>query len=248
MKHFIGYFDFLGYKKFIENNDSSYTRKRLENILIDIETCLGRGNYEDAGDGGYRADLSKFKIECLNISDTVIFWTKDDSEESLEELLDVCYKFHWALNLYNFPVRGVIVYDEIEIIRGSHANEDGGMFNINMIYGKGLIKAHIKAENQSWAGCTIDNTVIEYVKAKGKMESFIDPIALEYLIPYKKVEIYQQLEYALKLSSGPLNDEAYKNWKRDIIRVFEGDNKGTGDPRVEVILENTLKFLDIHSK
>lgn len=58
MKYFIGYFDLLGYKQFILNNETAETRRRLSHVLRDIEISLGRGEYKD-GNGGLLADLKK---------------------------------------------------------------------------------------------------------------------------------------------------------------------------------------------
>lgn len=77
MKRFIAYFDFLGYKDFILNNDSNYLKVRAGHILRDIQISLGQGKYQDPMNGSVLADISLTRINCLNISDTVIFWTSD---------------------------------------------------------------------------------------------------------------------------------------------------------------------------
>jgi len=43
MKRFVTYFDFLGFKIFILNNDSEYIRTRIGHVLRDIEFSLGQG-------------------------------------------------------------------------------------------------------------------------------------------------------------------------------------------------------------
>lgn len=83
MERFIAYFDYLGYKEFILNNDSKHLRTRAGHILRDIEASLGQGKYKEPHNGIIVADLSETRINCLNISDTVIFWTNDNSIESL---------------------------------------------------------------------------------------------------------------------------------------------------------------------
>lgn len=242
MKHFIGYFDLLGYKQFILNNETAETRRRLSHVLRDIEASLGRGEYKD-GNGGLLADLKKSTIKCLNISDTIIFWSADDSAKSLKEFLEVCFTMNWRLNTFNFPVRGALIYDELEMIIGNQVSEGGGMYNVNTIYGKGLIHAHLKCENQSWAGCTIDNSLSDYIAGHGDIAASLDPIAIKYMVPYTKAVADQKEEYALKLVTGQLNDVAYNNVKNDIIDIFQRDNKGLSE-RAEIMMNNTIQFLE----
>ena len=231
----------LGYKQFILNNNTAETRRRLSHVLRDIEASLGRGQYKD-GNGGLLADLKKSTIKCLNISDTIIFWSQDDSPESLKEFLDVCFSLNWRLNTFNFPVRGALIYDELEMIIGKEVSEGGGMYNVNTIYGKGLIHAHLKCENQSWAGCTIDGSLTDFISENGDIATTLEPIAIKYMVPYTKEVANQTEEYVLRLVTGSLNETAYGNVRNDIIDIFNRDNKGLS-VRAEVMMNNTIQFL-----
>ena len=86
MNRFIAYFDYLGFKKFIENNTLDYQKRIVVNNFRDIENALGKGKTKPAK-YGVIADLSESKINCINFSDTVVFWTNDDSIDSLIEIL-----------------------------------------------------------------------------------------------------------------------------------------------------------------
>lgn len=187
--------------------------------------------------------LKKSTIKCLNISDTIIFWSLNDSPESLHEFLDVCYSLNWRLNTFNFPVRGALIYDELEMIMGNEVSDGGGMYNVNTIYGKGLIHAHLKCENQSWAGCTIDKSLTDFISENGDIAATLDPIAIKYMVPYTKEVENQTEEYALRLVKGALNAIAYGNVRNDIVDIFKRDNKGLSE-RAEVMLNNTIQFLD----
>jgi hypothetical protein len=242
MKKFIAYFDYLGYKDFIFNNDSDHLQRRAGHILRDIEISLGQGKYQDARKGVTVADLSLTRINCLNISDTVIFWTNDNSIESLEELLLVAYEFNWREILYSFPVRGVICYDDIDMISGQFKNQAGAIYSPNLIYGKGLVKAHLKAENLNWAGSVIDHSVLDEINGQTNVGSFLQPFAKLYKVPYKKSEGDHD-EYALLLGKEGLNETAFENTKRGIIGAFTNDNKSIEKPRVQEILGNTISFL-----
>jgi len=244
MKRFIAYFDYLGYKDFILNNDSEHLRRRAGHILRDIESSLGQGKYQEPKNGVIVADLSATRINCLNISDTVIFWTNDNSVESLEELLLVAYEFNWREILYSFPVRGVVYCDQIEMITGQQKNQAGAIYSPNLIYGHGLVKAHLKAENLNWAGSVIDQTVIDQIAGKVDIANFLEPFAKLYKVPYKVHEQDIQEEFALNLNKGGLNDTAFNNTKNGIISAFSNDNKSIDKPRVQEILANTISFLE----
>lgn len=243
MKRCIAYFDLLGFKQFILNNDSNHTRTRLGHVLRDLETSLSRGIYKDHPKG-LIADLKKSTIKCLNISDTIMLWTQDDSPESVKEFLDVCYGLNWRLNTYNFPIRGIMVYDEFEMIIGNEVSEGNGMYNVNIMYGKGLVYAHGKCENQSWAGCSIDSSLENFIVEIGQ-EDWLKEFALKYMVPYTKPVENQSEEFALRLVKGELNNIAFQNVKRDLTRIFEDDNKGMNE-RSRTILKNTLQFLEAH--
>lgn len=246
MKRYIAYFDFLGFKKFILNNDSEYIRKRIGDILQDIESAIGQEkttytNY------GIVANLNNSKINCLNISDTVIFWTNEDSFDSFNELLKISFKFNWLENCYNFPVRGAIVYDEIDIIHGYQKTEKGGTYNVNSIYGKGLVTAHLKAEDLNLASCVIDTSVIEKIQEFGNVEDILGGFAMKYKVPYKNRKGITP-EYVLKFFiNKTINQVVFKTRSKAIENAFNNDNKGM-NKRVEILLKNTIDFLEAMKK
>lgn len=245
MKKFITYFDFLGFKNFILNNDSNYIKERIGHILRDIEFAIGLGKTTNT-DYGIIANIENSRINCLNISDTVIFWTNDNSLESFEELLKVSFEFNWRI-IYHFPIRGSLVYDDIGIISGFQRNKNEGSYNVNSIYGKGLVNSHIKAENLNLASCVIDNSVIEKIKEFGSVEQIIGDVAIKYDVPYKNDEI-KKPEYVLKYRINKNIDlVSLKNMTSQISDAFNGDNKGM-NKRSEELLNNTIDFLEILKK
>lgn len=243
MKKYITYFDFLGYKKFILNNDSEYIRSRVGHILRDIEISLGQGRYQDI-QYGVIADISKSKLNCLNISDTIIIWTNDDSHESFIELLKVSFDFNWRVTRYHFPVRGAIVYDEIDIISHFQNIPNGGSYSVNSIFGKGLVNAHLKAEDLDMAGCVIDKSILNKISEFGGVQEILDDYALLHKVPYKN-NITNDFEYLLRfVINKTINQEAFENLKKGIEEAFKNDNKGINE-RVQTIIKNTIDFLGI---
>jgi len=70
---YLAYFDYLGFKEFIENNDDEVLMRRMGHIFRDIEGALGLGKYREPQNGVILSDLSNSSVNCLNISDTVLF-------------------------------------------------------------------------------------------------------------------------------------------------------------------------------
>lgn len=241
----IGYFDLLGYKQFIQKNDVAYAKRRVEHILRDIETSLSLDELTYTADGRLVGDTSGTPINCINISDTIIFWTDDDSVTSCLELLEVCFIFNQRMNLYNFPLRGAIIHDDFHMVSGSQRNLKGKIYSPNIMYGKGLLNAHLLSEGQNWAGTIIDKSLFEQYATLDSYNEKISELSLEYNIPYKDSQT--PLGYALKLTRFPVNPTLLQSLKRDIERTFRNDDKEVRENE-EIKLKNTLAFLDAHPK
>lgn len=243
-KVFIAYFDLLGYKDFILNNNKEHLGLRMGHVFREIESALAQGKYQEPKGGRVLADISKSKINSLNISDTIIFWTNDCSYESFTELIKVAYSFNWRGTKLNFPARGSVLCGDINVVKGEQKNEVGGTYAVSCLYGKGIVEAHLKAENQSWSGTVIDQSVFDEVGLRNDYKPFLHSYAKKYLIPYKTAPLIQPEEYALNLAERTLNAEAFNNYKEQIERLFSLDGKRTDSARVKEILANTIKFLE----
>lgn len=243
MKKFIAYFDFLGFKDFIMNNPLDDQKQGMKHLYRDIELALSKRKTIPKPHGNV-ADLAEIRINCVNFSDTVVFWSNDDSVESFREILETSYNFNWHQNRYTFPVRGAIVYDEIIHVDFRITNVHSSKYNVNSLYGKGLVRAHLKAESQEWAGTVIDSTVIEYLKVKyPRYAAYLEEFAMEYEVPYKESYSLPGSEYALRLVAGNLNDETFKNVADGIVRNFGELRKDSQHPSAQKKLANTLEFL-----
>ena len=238
MKTFIAYFDYLGYKEFLLRNTEKRLKIRAGHILRDIETALSQDKFKQVNPAMVIPDLSECNVNCLNISDTIIFWTKDDSMESCEELIKVCHHFNWRQNLYNFPVRGCLIYDNFEFMTGRQTNPNGAVYSPNLMYGKGLLHAHSKSDSLNWAGTVLDTTLIEKI-SESTIPPFIYEYAIKYKVPYKG---FYRKEYALKLTQNISNQTQIDGFIDDIYRVFEMDNKSITSS-VEEKMKNTIDFI-----
>lgn len=248
MKKFIAYFDYLGYKDFIEKNDLDYQKDIMNNCFRDIEDAIGQGKHRMGEHGGLISDLSASTLNAINFSDTIVIWTNDDSTESFVELLKVAYRFNGRTNRMMFPARGMIVLDELESVAFSYTNGVGGTYNINSVFGKGLVKAHLQADKQQWAGAAIAEEVIDELRGRGlDVDGIVAPYAQRYKVPYNPPFDIPYEEYALKLVTG-INDEFFKNVSKGIAENFSQYNKDVSDLRTQEKLKNTIEYLSKHER
>jgi hypothetical protein len=238
---YLAYFDFMGFKQFILNNEDEVLIRRMGHIFRDIEMCLGKGSYQEPRNGILLSDISSSKLNCLNISDTVLFWTNDLSEESLQELIQVAHEFNWREVSFNFPLRGSIVKGKVRIVSGKDETQAGGSYSVQCLYGNGLVYAHDLAENQEWAGSIIDDNVYKDLVETEEGKKIAEKLILEYNVPLKSNK--SRLSKVFKLRQGILNEEHLKNILKAIDNVFALDNKGVDNESVQLKIANTKKFL-----
>lgn len=243
---FISYFDYMGFKEFILNNPNDHLITRMGHVFRDIETALAKGKMQEPKGGVVFADISKSIINSINISDTVIFWTKDASVESFKELIKVTDRFNWSQVCYNFPVKGRMVYGEVRLVGATTNSEGDAVYNVSCLYGKGLVNAHIKADDMSMAGCVIDQSVLNELAKHGDPHDFVKEYSIKYKVPYKHPPNSHIEEYVFGLTKvdQKLNDEAFTNRKQGIEGAFSSDNK-TMNARAQELLSNTIDFLKL---
>lgn len=239
-KKFIAYFDLLGFKQFLQNNTEDVLAYRCKEILKNIEIALSLDEFKQRGSIELIADRKNTNINCLNVSDTVIFYSKDDTLESFKEFIAIIYQFNKRINFYNFPVRGYATHDFFNMIYGQDINELNTVYSANLMYGKGLYNAHERAEMLEWAGCAIDGSIerrLHEIKLNDLSE--LKKYAKEYDVPYKG---YTIMQYALKLASDSEQEE-FKKIKEGLIMAFKNDYKSI-TPSVQIKLDNTIKYLE----
>lgn len=187
------------------------------------------------------------KIHCINFSDTVIFWTDNKSIDALKDLLEVANRFNQTCICFFFPVRGSIVFGDVFGKKFEYNCEAGGTYGVNSIFGKGLIQAYLKAGQQNWAGTVIDESVVTFLKEnKIHVDSFLNPFAKKFKVPYKQGAENKEAEWVLNLveTKHKINEDFYKNRRRNIIENFSNYNKRTDSEDVQIKIENTIRFLE----
>lgn len=241
---YITYFDLLGFKKFILKNDEKHIDTRMGHIFRDIEFSLTLNNMKHSSidPNIVISDLAQAKVNCVNISDTIIYWTIDSSIDSLYHLFLISFLYNKSCNLHNFPVRGCLTKGILAHVMVNFKSSNGSLYAVQCPYGKGLVKAHEKAESQKWAGTVIDQVVINDLKNSQYSKSF-ETYCLQYNIPYKNNSSTSK-DYAFKLIEEINNKDHLSNLKHSIEYLFSADNKLVDEPSVKEKIDNTCDFLD----
>ncbi|MGN7709168.1 hypothetical protein [Chryseobacterium sp. 22543] len=233
MKRFITYFDLLGYRNFLMNNNSELHHRVITQMYTHIDSALNEtGKYKQLPNGNFVNDLTNKTVSFANYSDTIILWTEGDSQEEFNSILNATYECNWRMNGFHFPVRGVLIYDELFDM--NYTGTEGG-YHINTFYGKGLIHAHDKAESQQWAGMFLDKSVFDKVE----IDDNILEKCINYTVPFKA---HNSEELAFRLRQG-VNEESFKNSSIHTEENFKRHNKWEDIPTLKEKLYNTIEFL-----
>jgi|SRR5690554_36973 len=235
-KCFFTYFDLLGYRNFLENNPSETHEKVIHQFFVHIDSALNlRKKYKKADDGTYLNDLTGNRIYFANYSDTVILWTDGATEEEFTELLEISSECNWRMNLFHFPIRGALVYDELKTLQFNSTETN---YHVNTFFGKGLINAHDLSENQQWAGMILDNSVFQVINDYEK----INEKCIKYSVPFKSGEIEM---YAMRMVINLKSDLGLKNTQRDIEENFKRFDKwDDNNDSLKTKLNNTFRFIE----
>jgi len=242
MKAFIGYFDLLGFKEFVQKNDHETQSRGMYNLFRDIGNAAANRKVKKLPNGGFVPDLTDSEVRVLNFSDTVIFWTNEDSFKALSEILSVVFFFNYTSTIHFFPARGTLIHGEIEHVHYNQENENGGAYFLNSVFGTGIVEAYQKSELAEWSGATIDSSVIDRIRFFEKKEAkVLSNYAKLYHVPYKNDK--SKNEFAFKLIQEPINKETYLNLEESIRHNFKNYNKTVDAEAVQRKLRNTLEFL-----
>ncbi len=148
----------------------------------------------------------KYNVNCKYkfFSDTFIFYTENDSQDSFCGISAASELFFQAMFLKEIPMRGCLNVGQL------YADEENGIF-----FGRALIDAYKSSEGQNWIGFVLCD------KTRKKLEGFESADFksnknfhyLEYKVPYKKkpkrrkLFVYYPNTCLIETFPGPANDQ-----------------------------------------
>jgi hypothetical protein len=192
---FLAFFDILGYKQIIMNNDIHKTAQLVSDTLVNIPTTIinnVRGIEQNAIDGpgsgqsAWKATLAK--IDWLIFSDSILVSLPFDPQASLIELLQsyaafvtVCATLMNKTYDAGFPLRGAISVGEFFIEERTFA-------------GKPIINAYRTAQELEFSGCILDEDANNFIsqlrkevvhKGLSNLLTMLDQTTILYMVPQK---------------------------------------------------------------
>ena len=243
MKTFIAFFDVLGFKEFIYNNEMDYAQRMFGNLIRDSQSAVSGEKYIKTNSGMIVPDMEHQKVNCLHVSDSIVFWSKSDTEEDFLEMVKACYSFYWRSLQTSFPLRGCLIHGEIDFKPFTIDNGNDSKFYNYSLFGKGLIESYLKAESINYAGCYIDESAIKNVEDSTINNLIYEQKICLYKIPFKNGTF--SYEHVFRPLKGEHNDVSFRNSANGIKRLFTDHMKGKELPEsVKLKMNNTIDFLE----
>ena len=158
-KRFVAFFDVLGFSSWVKSEGSkevfTYIRGYM-NLMIRSSLPKFKVNPDMS------VDLEESNIGYINFSDSIVFYTQDDSYECFKTLLHVCGEFMNVVILGpTRMIRGAIAYGDF------YADPES-----NAYVGQALIDAYKLEGLQEFLACSIHSSVEELPMFRDILKEF----------------------------------------------------------------------------
>jgi hypothetical protein len=171
-ERFVAFFDLLGFKSWVLEEGSAEVFEYVRGFLNLMIRASLPGSIVNPD---MSVEVKDSNIAFVNFSDSILFYTKDDSDECFEMMLKVTSEF----------MNGVICGPS-RLMRGAIAH---GLFfadpESNAYVGKAMIDAYLLEEAQTWLSISFHNTVTalpQFSRALAKHPNFI----VRALVPLRR--------------------------------------------------------------
>ncbi len=145
---YIAFLDVLGFKELVFYNPHETLVVLYKEILSNSVNFLSDDKPENI--------IDPDKVNLLNISDSIVLWTKNSNEDSFNNLVNAVQFLLQICMSLGLPLRGAIVKEKITVLEGKNAIS---------IIGRGLVNAYLEEGKQQWSGCTVEDNIIEYLRS-----------------------------------------------------------------------------------
>ena len=235
-KCFVGYLDILGFKKVVLKSDNPDTLLiDLKRLFSHIEISCGLGKFND---------VESPPVQFTRMSDSVLFYTQDNSIE----------KFKYISNIIAGFIRNTIESGPF-LYRGALSHGDFYFDPIlNLYLGPAMIDAIEWEKKQNWFGVMLTPDCSDFVK-KNHYDSLETQIRVDRGMDYELLKFSGPLlvEYDIPLKEGLRSKKSLcLNWtvaaKTNFIALELGDVLASVESEserklLEEKVDNTLQFL-----
>lgn len=182
-KYTIALCDILGFSELVNTND---IRNIVENILAWLRKSLHHSLHKNAFPEHvppYSELQTSSKIGMAWFSDTLLLYTREDSDECIQELFGTLGWLLFETMLHGATrLRGGISYGEAFIdIENS------------LYVGHPIIEAYKHEQRQQWSGASLDEKAVERVPMDARTGRFVDWWVVPYSVPLKDGSTFDTL-------------------------------------------------------
>jgi hypothetical protein len=247
---FVAYFDILGFKALrARKGTASLHQKLVRGILPGIQhAAAGAGmTVEVGGQLHYVPHPSEFSIEYKMLSDSVFFFTADDSFRGFVGIVNATFLLLQFGFVQKTPFRGAIGWG------------DGMIGPENVLVGSGVEDAVAGEKRQHWAGAMLTEGCLNYVEQQGFAEAYqamylksaddltLDPSKQSVAHENGKRLVRYDVPTQTASKSGGVKYGVFDTLAVDwTIRMYEGAAgaafTATSDPHVAGMSNNTVAF------
>lgn len=246
-KRFVSFFDILGFKSWIEVDGSKEVFKYVKGYLdMMIKSSLPNAIVNS----DMSVEFEVQNVDFVYFSDSIIFYSKDDTEESFKALITASNTF---MNVFNcgvsYMLRGAMAYGEF------YADDETRSY-----VGQALIDAYQLEEETNWLGFSFHSSVLETNVFQNFFENN-QHLIFKSLIPTTKTndypfalnwadnsrcengDYYQLNSKYFRINEG-ISFNVYKSLQDCLIRrKKELELKPDELRKVEIRISNTLDFI-----
>lgn len=219
----VGVFDYLGYKKKMEN---THDIRELGSIILQLNDII-KGCGESKTKFKHEEAINIENPKVVQISDTFIVYVgNNETPQLIEFLWNVHHMLFYSMQ-YGYPLRGSVSTGELLVGR---ENE--------IIIGKTILEAFELEKRQKWFGASICNSLQELIETRNII-SELYPLIIEYKVPMKSNNV-ERPKYAINHIADFANYIEPNFFKKNYLDNLKEDEK---NEKIIIKIENTKKFL-----
>jgi hypothetical protein len=183
---YLAFLDILGFKELIKNNSHSEVVNLYKALINTPVEFYSKYNEQEQTLKKERLGehFRPTGLRLVNISDSIMLWTKNSRESSLIDLISAVKVLMSTSISMGIPLRGSIVMGNFEIMEQELSLS---------IVGRALVHAYENENKQNWSGCTIDSGIISFLKSYQKVINnrevllieTLNSLMVEAIIPFK---------------------------------------------------------------
>lgn len=243
---FVGMFDIIGFKALREKKGTAGLHQQFTRGIIPAiqHSAAGRGKTENInGVQVYVPDFSEVSVKFRAISDSVIFFTKDDSFDSFFSIVNSAFMLlQFGFNGGKAPYRGAIGWGDL-------IDDPNGI-----LIGSAIEDAYAGESSQAWAGAMLTQSCRDFAISK----NYIDKYKTIHLQLADNIQKHNAIKNARKLvgydvptqfnpKDGSVTYDVLSTYAIDwTIHMYEGASEKSFDPstntHAKMIAKNTSTF------